>query len=255
MMGLAFSGQMSGNGLVSYYLNQVLTTVGITNKPAQLGINVGLSVWNFVCGFTAGIRADKFGRRPIFLTSVVGILFCFTGVTICSAEYVMHHTKSAGSLTVFFIFAFTGFYAWAWSSVQALYSLEIFPSSVRAKSNGVHGITQAGFQLLNQYVNPIAFSAIGWKYYIVFDVLIVFIGFFIYFFLIETKGYTLEETAALYDGVDFIADLQRTAEVQMAADKGRTEAEIVHHGALDIEEGNEKDIVEHHDRVASAHVV
>ena len=116
---------------------------------------------------------------------------------------------------------FTAFYAFAWGSCLVLYSLEIFPTGARPKANGVRAIVQAGFQLLNQYVNPIGIAAIGWKYYIVFNVLIVFIWLFVYFFMKETRGYTLEETATLFDGIEAIAELQRTADQQADLDKAR----------------------------------
>jgi len=250
IMGLAVAGQWSGNSMVSYYLNQVLTTVGITDKPSQLGINVGLSVWNFICGFTAGFHADRLGRRRIFLISIVGMLFMFTGVTICSAEYVEHKNHAAGDLTLLFIFLFTGFYAMAWSSVLLLYCTEVIPFSLRAKAHSVWAITQASMQVFNQYVNPIAFLALGWKYYIIFDCLIVVIGICIYFFVPETKGHTLEETALMFDGADAVLDLQRNAEEEAAHDKGRTEAEILDHnlGGADLDE-KDKVVYEHRENV------
>ena len=103
LIGLAVCSEWSGNSMVSYYLNQVLKTVGITDKPQQLGINLGLTTWNWTCAFTAGFNADKIGRRKLFLTSVSGMLACFTCVTICSSQYVEHGNVVAGKLTVFFI--------------------------------------------------------------------------------------------------------------------------------------------------------
>ncbi|KZT59979.1 hexose transporter [Calocera cornea HHB12733] len=229
MMALAVCGQWSGNSMVSYYLNQVLNTVGLTDKPSQLGINVGLSVWNFFCGFTAGFNADRFGRRRLFLISISGMLLMFTCVTICSAQYVQAHSVVAGKLTVLFIFLFTGFYAIGWASVLLLYVTEIVPFSLRSKGHSLFAITQASMQVFNQYVNPIAFASIGWKYYIVFDCFIVCIGLFVYFFVPETKGHTLEETALMFDGPEAVAELQKQAEEQAAIDRGLDEAHIVQH--------------------------
>ena len=103
MMTLAMCGQMSGNGLISFYLSSVLTTIGITAKPTQLGINIGLSVVNFTFGFTGGFNSDRFGRRTIFLTSTTGIFFCFIAVTAGSAMYVQTQTQAAGNVVIAFI--------------------------------------------------------------------------------------------------------------------------------------------------------
>jgi hypothetical protein len=49
-------------------------------------------------------------------------------------------------------------------------------------------------------VNPIALDALGWKYYIVYCCWLAFELVYVYFFIVETKGHSLEETAALFDG-------------------------------------------------------
>lgn len=54
----------------------------------------------------------------------------------------------------------------------------------------------------NTFVNPIALESIGWKYYIVFAVILVVITMVVYFYYPETKGHTLEEMAVVFDGVE-----------------------------------------------------
>ena len=243
MICLAICGQWSGYSMVSYYLNQVLTTVGLTDRPVQLGINISISLLSFICGFIAGLNADRFGRRPIFLISIYGMLACFTSVTICTSLYVESHSAISGKLTVVFVckstvaalsfwpvltgsletVLFTGFYSFGWASVLLLYITEIVPFSIRSKAHSLFAITQASMQTFNQYVNPIAFLAMGWKYYIVFDCFIVCIGCFVYFCVPETKGHTLEETALLFDGQDAVAQLQFQADIQAGGAKAATE--------------------------------
>lgn len=53
--------------------------------------------------------------------------------------------------------------------------------------------------MFNTFVNPIALDAIGWKYYIIFAVILVVITVTIYFFYPETKGHSLEEMAVIFD--------------------------------------------------------
>jgi hypothetical protein len=42
--------QWVGNGVISYYLPQILSTIGITTASAQTGVNGGLSIWSWMSG-------------------------------------------------------------------------------------------------------------------------------------------------------------------------------------------------------------
>jgi H+/Cl- antiporter ClcA len=52
----------------------------------------------------------------------------------------------------------------------------------------------------NSFVNAIALDAIGWKYYIVFAVILFIFIFVVYFTYPETRGHTLEQIAVIFDG-------------------------------------------------------
>jgi hypothetical protein len=54
--------------------------------------------------------------------------------------------------------------------------------------------------ILAQFVNPIALKAIGWKYYILFCVLLTIFVTLVYLPFPETKGRTLEEAREIFDG-------------------------------------------------------
>lgn len=59
--------------------------------------------------------------------------------------------------------------------------------------------------MFNSFVNPIALEAIAWKYYIVYIVILFFITMIVYLFYAETKGYTLEEIADVFEGPAIVA--------------------------------------------------
>lgn len=63
----------------------------------------------------------------------------------------------------------------------------------------------------NTFVNPIALEAIGWKYYFVFIVVLIAMGFTVYFFYPETRGHTLEHMAVIFDGDDAALSSEQTA--------------------------------------------
>ncbi|PIL23374.1 MFS general substrate transporter [Ganoderma sinense ZZ0214-1] len=210
IIAIAWFSQWSGNGLVSYYLNQVFDTIGITNTDIQLLITGILAIWNLFWAVFASFQVDRWGRRFLFLTSACGMTLFFTLQTICSAQYALHGTQAAAHAVIAFIFLFYAAYDLAFTPLIVSYTLEILPYSLRAKGFNVFNFTISLALIFNQYVNPIALKNIGWKYYLVYCCWLGFETVYLYFFIVETKGLTLEETAALFDGED-ATQLQKVA--------------------------------------------
>ncbi|KAF7291135.1 MFS domain-containing protein [Mycena indigotica] len=200
IVAIAFFSQWSGNGLVSYYTNKVLDQMGITDPTTQLLINGILSIWSLICALTASSMVDRFGRRPLFLTSISLMTLFLTLQTVCFGRFRVAGDIHAAHGALAFIFLFSAAYNIAFSPLIVTYTLEILPYKLRAKGFNIFNFTISLALIFNQYVNPIAFAAMSWKYYIVYCVWLVCEAVFLYFFLIETKNRTLEETAAIFDG-------------------------------------------------------
>lgn len=107
---IGFFSQWSGNGLISYYLYQVMNNMGITSPETQLGINGGLKTWGLIVNITMSFFVDKVGRRRIYLISTIGTLFAFTIWTIISARYAIAPVNGLGGAFVFMIFVYGTFY-------------------------------------------------------------------------------------------------------------------------------------------------
>jgi MFS family permease len=223
IIALAFFSQWSANGLVSYYLNKVFDTIGITDPTIQLLINGILQIWNLAWALGAAAVVDRVGRRPLFLISTVGMLISFAIQTACSAVYANTKNDNAAHAVIAFIFIYYAFYDVAFSPLIVSYTVEILPFNIRAKGFTVFNFAISLSLIFNQYVNPIALDAIAWKYYLVYVAWLVFELVFLYFFIVETRNRTLEETAALFDGEDAVQEIQAAA----------------HHGAH-IDEKDEK---------------
>ena len=110
IIAIAWFSQWSGNGLVSYYLNKVFNTIGITDTDIQLLITGILAIWNLCWAVFASFQVDRWGRRFLFLTSAAGMTLFFTLQTICSAQYALHGTDAAAHAVIAFIFLFYAFY-------------------------------------------------------------------------------------------------------------------------------------------------
>lgn len=102
--------QWSGNGLVSYYLNLIMDSIGIKDANRQLLINGALTSFNLATNLFFSFFVDKWGRRPIMLVSSAGMLVAFVVWTALSARYDAHASSGLGSGVLGMIFIYYLFY-------------------------------------------------------------------------------------------------------------------------------------------------
>ncbi|KAL3461660.1 general substrate transporter [Aspergillus heterothallicus] len=196
----AIFSQCSGNGLVSYYLSQVLNTIGIRDPTSQAKINGGLTIWCLVVSLAAAFLVDRFGRKTLFLFAGVGMLVSFSIWTACSAVYAQTESAPAGRAVLAMIFLFYGAAGAAWPGLTVAYTVEILTFNIRAKGLTLCTCVAALAGIYNQYVNPLGLEALQWRFYFVYVAVLVMECVVIWFYFVETRGPTLEEIAVLFDG-------------------------------------------------------
>ncbi|KIM58733.1 hypothetical protein SCLCIDRAFT_1218432 [Scleroderma citrinum Foug A] len=214
IIALGFFSQWSGNGLVSYYLNKVFNEIGITGSSTQLLLNGLLQVWNLFWAVLAAVLVNRLGRRFLFLTSAALMTLFYAAQAICFAEYSKHGVPAAGHAVVVFVFLFFVGYNIAYASLVISYTVEILPFHIRSKGFSVFSFVISLALIFNQYVNPSALAALGWKYYLVYVCWLAVEFVYLWFFLVETKNRTLEETAALFDGEDALEMIAHQGETR-----------------------------------------
>jgi hypothetical protein len=192
--------QWNGVGVVSYYLSLVLDTAGITSVTDQTLINGCLQIWNLIIAVGAAFLVDKLGRRFLFLTSCIGMLSSYIIISGLSGSFAETGNKATGLAVIPMLFLFYGSYDIAFTPLLFAYPAEIWAYTLRARGLAVTLVSTQVAVFFNIFVNPIALSAIGWKYYIVFAVLLVIITATAYLFYPETRGHSLEEMARVFDG-------------------------------------------------------
>ncbi|RSH92648.1 hypothetical protein EHS25_008093 [Saitozyma podzolica] len=162
-------------------------------------INAGLGAWNLIVAVSAGLNVERFGRRPLFLTSFIGMFCSYAIVMGLSATFATSGNTTAGLAVIPFLFIFYGFYDIALNPLPYPYTAEILPFALRSKGLALFVCVQNVAISFNQFVTPIALAKIQWKYYAVFlCVLLCYILLALLFYR-ETKGLSLEESAILYD--------------------------------------------------------
>ncbi|KAI0926077.1 hypothetical protein AcV5_008639 [Taiwanofungus camphoratus] len=186
------------------------------------------------CGIyvlSGALLVDRFGRRTLFIFSNIGMLISFAIWTLTTTLFQIRDNTPAAKATIPFIFIFYLFYDVAYTPMLIAYTLEILPFNIRAKGFAVMNLLVSLTLAFNQFVNPWALDAIGWKYYLVYCGWLVVELIFIVTHIIETRGRTLEETAALFDGKRSSENLVQTAEEVVNESTVRAQEQKVVNGA------------------------
>ncbi|KAG8860731.1 hypothetical protein FRB91_001434, partial [Serendipita sp. 411] len=205
---LGFFSQWSGNGLISYYLDPVLENVGVEVAQTRALINGGIQIWCLFVAVSAALLVDKIGRRPLFLMSNAGMLVVFIFWTLTTALWTTQENRPAANASIALMPIYFLAYSIAYTPMLISYTVEILPYCIRARGFAMMNLTVGIGITTNQFVNPIALKALGWKLYIVYCCWLVFELVYIFLYLVETKGKTLEETAALFDGKEVVQNIE-----------------------------------------------
>ncbi|EEU33855.1 uncharacterized protein NECHADRAFT_55927, partial [Fusarium vanettenii 77-13-4] len=187
------------NSIVSYYLTPVLKTIGITSPVQITLLTSGLAIWNLFLAFGAAVNVERFGRRPLFLVSIFGMLLCYCFIMGFSAGFASTKKSGLGISVIPLLFLYYGFYDIAWTPLPVPYTTEILPFKLRTKGLAIFTSFGTMANAFNQFVNPIALDAIAWKYYAVYITILLFYLAFAWFMYPETKNHTIEEVSIIFD--------------------------------------------------------
>ncbi|KAL0944796.1 hexose transporter [Colletotrichum truncatum] len=209
-------GSWSGGGIITIYLSVALRQVGITAPAQQAGINGGLQVFNLCAALLGASLVDRLGRRILFISSSVIMLFAMVGLTVATEQFTQEAQAAASKALVAMVFLFQFGYDLGYAPLTPMYIAEICPYHLRAKAMALHYVLMYAFSAASQYANPVALQDMGWRYYIVYVAILLFEALFTYFLFPETKGYTIEEVASIFDKSD-----SETPETASGRDAGR----------------------------------
>jgi hypothetical protein len=201
--------QMSGNTLLSYYQKLLFNLMGFTNDSVKTRINMANQCWSLLNAVVIALVVTRFRRRWMFMLSAGSMVMVFMAITITLhslqvADKTDTKNNAAQIASLFFYFAYSPCYNIGNNSLTYTYLVELFPYAQRTMGIGTEQIfgKLAGF--FSIYVNPIALTAIEWRYFAIYCGWISFEFMFVYFMYPETYNRTLEELTFLFE--DNLAD-------------------------------------------------
>ncbi|BEI95952.1 hypothetical protein CcaverHIS631_0109010 [Cutaneotrichosporon cavernicola] len=191
-------GQLSGNGLITYYLPSLLQLAGIVNRDRQRVLNFVNSITSFAAALTGTAIVDKVGRRKLMLTAAIS---CTCGLAIVAGllSDAGHKNAMRANAGITFIYLFMMCYSFGWTPLQGLYPAECLAFEVRAKGLALQGWFTNVFSLINTFGLPSALKALSWKTYLIFMVWDIVGVAVIYLFTVETKQLSLEELDEVFE--------------------------------------------------------
>ncbi|WP_225447109.1 sugar porter family MFS transporter [Streptacidiphilus sp. PB12-B1b] len=188
--------QFVGINVIFYYSSLLWQSVGI-NASNSLLISVSTSLVNIVGTVIAVVLVDRVGRRPLALTGSAGMAVAL-GFAAWAFSY-RHGTGTSATLphlqaTVALVAAhvFVLCFAFSWGVVVWVLLGEMFPNKIRALALSV----AASAQWIANWAITVSFPTMSdWNLsatYVIYACFALLSIPFVYFFIKETKGRTLE---------------------------------------------------------------
>jgi MFS family permease len=187
---LAMFNQLSGINAIIYYSKRIFEMAGFDTSNAYLqSIYIGTA--NLVFTLLAMSVIDKFGRKKLLLIGSVGMIL-FLGLT----AFAFKDPGVSNPNVVWYLIGFIAFFAFSQGAVIWVFISEIFPNSVRSQGGSLGSFTHWIMAAIISYAFPVIVkSSPGGGYYsfIFYTAMMVLHLLFVWKYLPETKGKTLEK--------------------------------------------------------------
>lgn len=187
---LAMFNQLSGINAILYYAPRIFEMAGFSKADAYLQ-PVYIGAANLFFTLLAMSLIDKFGRKTLLLIGATGMIV-FLGLTAVAFSGEI----SGNSNVLFYLIGFIAFFAFSQGAVIWVFISEIFPNSVRSQGGSLGSFTHWIMAAIISWTFPVIVqgSANGGFYSFVFYSLMMLLSLvFIWRYIPETKGKTLEE--------------------------------------------------------------
>jgi len=243
--------QLTGIKFIFYYGTQYFKNSGITNAFTIQMITSCINVVSTLPGLYA---VDKFGRRPLLLWGAVGmcvsqLIVAILGTTTTSQDSVGNIivlNVGAQKAGIAFVCIYIFFFPSTWGPLAWVVTGEIFPLKFRARSLSITTATNWLFNWAIAYATPYLVNYGPGNANLQSKIFFIWFGCcflciaFVYFFIYETKGWSLEEVDELYTEV---SSARKSAQWKPRTTFVQRQS-IAHQGGLG---GDEKTDTAHHD--------
>ncbi|GFZ48901.1 hypothetical protein JCM24511_06650 [Saitozyma sp. JCM 24511] len=230
--------QMAGSGLITYYSTQLFTTIGLSSELSKI-LAACVLTFKAICATIPFATIEMAGRRRLFMLSGAGMALCMFCLTICASQ--VSRTVDAGYAGVVFVFLFVAFYPIGYLGVNFLFCQEIITTRYRAPAAGVSTSVHWFTSYVVSLTTPLGFTALGWKYYLIWGASAATIVPVVYFLYPETTDLSIEEIDQVFVDAPSVLSTPRLAEERRKEAKTRRrQVSVVEH----FDESQKQDVQE-----------
>ncbi len=197
--------QFVGINVVLYYAGNIFRNMGASTDSSLLQTII-VGIVNLTFTVVAILTVDKYGRKPLMIIGSLGmaVSMILLGFTFFLGQAGGALTTGQGYAALAFMLLYTAAFAMSWGPVCWVLLAEIFPNSIRAAlsiavaaqwiANWVVSLT---FPMMNDNVWLTEKFNHGFSYWI-YGIMGILSALFMWKFVPETKGKTLEEMEKLW---------------------------------------------------------
>jgi SP family xylose:H+ symportor-like MFS transporter len=193
--------QFVGINVVLYYATDIFRGMGLSTN-ASLFQTIIVGAVNLTFTVVAILAVDKFGRRPL---QIVGALVMAVSMISLGTNFWLGGT---GTVAIASMLIYTAGFAVSWGPVTWVLLSEIFPNQIRGKAMAVavaaqwiaNYLVSWTFPILDKNPYLVDHFKHGFAYWI-YGGMSILAALFMWRVVPETKGHSLEEIEAVWQGV------------------------------------------------------
>jgi len=192
--------QFVGINVVLYYAPEIFKKMGSGTDTALLQTII-VGAINLAFTVIAIVSVDKFGRRPLQIIGALGM-----AVSMIALGFTFY-SNQLGYGSLVFMLTYVASFAISWGPVTWVLLSEIFPNKIRGKAMAVAVAAQWISNYLVSWTFPMMDNS-AWLTdmfnhafsYWIYGIMGILAAVFVWKFVPETKGKTLEEMERLWEG-------------------------------------------------------
>ena len=192
-IGIMFAQICTGINTIIYYAPTIFKTAGFDSNLTAIYATTGIGIVNFVMTIVAVFFTDRLGRKPLLYFGLTGVMlslfalgtsFAFAGILGSSLKWV-----AVGSLVTYIVC-----FAMSLGPIGWILVSEVFPLKIRGVAMSVCTVSNFAFNFFVVASFPVLLNRIGgaWTFWM-FGIVSILCIIFVYFFVPETKGISLEQ--------------------------------------------------------------